>query len=167
MIFRKALPKDIQQIMYIIEEAKIGLLKQGINQWQNGYPNKESILEDILHGDSYVLEDNHQIVATCMISNQPDPNYSYIEDGTWLQDKSYSVIHRIAMHPNYKGRNIASKLIDKVFIIHPSSYSIRVDTHLDNISMQKVLKKNGFDYCGIIYVSDGTARNAYEKIKQS
>ena len=31
-----------------------------------------------------------------------------------------------------------------------------------NKTMQKALQKNGFEYCGIIYVRDGTPRNAYQ-----
>lgn len=42
--------------------------------------------------------------------------------------------------------------------------SIRVDTHRDNISMQKMLLKNGFKYCGIIYLKDGSERLAYDKL---
>lgn len=166
MKFRKAKVNDIQQIMYIIEEAKVGLKEQQIDQWQNGYPNKESILNDITNSVSYILEDNYQIVATCMISSQNDPNYTRIEDGSWLQDDCYLVIHRIATHPQFKGKNIASLIINKAPSLYPTCKSIRVDTHENNISMQRLLEKNGFVYCGIIYVTDGK-RKAFEKIIES
>ena len=42
--------------------------------------------------------------------------------------------------------------------------SIKIDTHKDNISMQKLLEKNDFKYCGIIYLEDGSQRIAFEKI---
>ena len=42
--------------------------------------------------------------------------------------------------------------------------SIKVDTHKDNISMQKLLRKNDFKYCGIIYLEDGSERIAFEKL---
>ena len=41
---------------------------------------------------------------------------------------------------------------------------ISIDTHKDNLIMQKFLSKNGFDRCGIIYVEDGTERIAYQKL---
>ena len=41
--------------------------------------------------------------------------------------------------------------------------SIRVDTHRDNLPMQRMLQKNGFIYCGIIYLADGKERFAFEK----
>lgn len=41
--------------------------------------------------------------------------------------------------------------------------SIRIDTHRDNKPMQHLLNKNGFRYCGIIYLEDGDERLAYQR----
>ena len=41
--------------------------------------------------------------------------------------------------------------------------SIKVDTHENNIPMQSLLKKNGFEYCGVVYLEDGGKRVAFEK----
>lgn len=40
---------------------------------------------------------------------------------------------------------------------------MRIDTHENNKVMQHLIKKNGFQECGIIYVEDGSPRIAYEK----
>ena len=37
---------------------------------------------------------------------------------------------------------------------------IRIDTHRQNASMQRMLEKNGFAYCGIIYLQDGAEAGA-------
>jgi predicted Rossmann fold flavoprotein len=42
--------------------------------------------------------------------------------------------------------------------------SIKNDTHRDNQSMQRMQAKNGFEYCGIIYLKDGAERIAFEKV---
>ena len=42
--------------------------------------------------------------------------------------------------------------------------SIKIDTHEQNLGMQHILRKNGYTYCGVIYVEDGTKRLAYEKV---
>ena len=39
---------------------------------------------------------------------------------------------------------------------------LRADTHADNIPMQSCLQKNGFAYCGVIYLANGDPRRAYE-----
>ena len=43
------------------------------------------------------------------------------------------------------------------------SSNIRVDTHADNKTMQRLIEKNGFTKCGTIYVKNGTARIAYQR----
>jgi RimJ/RimL family protein N-acetyltransferase len=47
---------------------------------------------------------------------------------------------------------------------HKGILSIKADTHKDNRAMQKALYKNGFQYCGIIYLEDNSERIAFEKI---
>lgn len=164
MHFRKATSKDIYQILTIIDQAKVYFKEQGIDQWQDGYPNFETISNDIQQEESYVLEIENKIIATAMITTKKDPNYTHIQDGNWLHNWSYSVIHRIAINPEYKGKNIASLLIKSTSILFPEVQSIRVDTHEDNHSMQRLLEKNGFVYCGIVYVLANAKRKAYEKI---
>jgi RimJ/RimL family protein N-acetyltransferase len=41
--------------------------------------------------------------------------------------------------------------------------NIRVDTHKDNLIMQHLLAKSGYEKCGIIFVEDGSPRIAYQK----
>ena len=47
MEFRKSRKSDIKEIINIIEEAQSYFKANGIDQWQNGYPNEESIMNDI------------------------------------------------------------------------------------------------------------------------
>ena len=41
--------------------------------------------------------------------------------------------------------------------------SIRIDTHKDNIPMQRALAKHGFIKCGIIHLANGDERIAFQK----
>ena len=45
MIFRKTEKKDVAGVLKIIESAKERMKNMGLDQWQNGYPNKNSIME--------------------------------------------------------------------------------------------------------------------------
>ena len=64
-----------------------------------------------------------------------------------------------------------SEILNSEIINHTASLakekgvtSIKIDTHEDNEPMRRSLIKNGFDYCGIIYLTDGNKRVAYEKL---
>lgn len=163
MKLRLTTTNDIDAVMTIINQAKAYFKKQGINQWQDGYPNKASIINDISRQEAYVLDIEGEIVATAMISKAIEPNYNYI-DGKWLQSNDYLVVHRIAVRDDQKGKSLAKKIIDEAIKLYPNIPSIRIDTHDDNLSMQSFLIKYGFKYCGIIYLENKETRRAYEKI---
>lgn len=166
MEFRKTTKKDIKSIMKIIDEAKIYFKENNINQWQDGYPNAKVIEEDIKNECSYVLLKDSNIIGTSVIDFNGEETYNEIYEGTWLSDGEYAVIHRIAIDNGYKGLGIASEIIKNAEILCRENRvrNIRVDTHKDNKSMQRLLKKNGFTYCGIIYLEDRSERVAFEKI---
>ena len=154
---------DLNAVMEIINQAKSYFKTQGINQWQAGYPNEISIINDIGLSEAYVLEDNGKIIATAMISKAIEPNYNYIE-GKWLQNGKYLVVHRIAIRDDYKGQGVAKIILDETLKLFPNISSIRMDTHDDNLSMQRFLTKYGFNYCGTIYLENKEKRRAYEKL---
>lgn len=162
---RHSMQVDIPVIMEIISLAQKYFSKQGIDQWQNGYPNTGVISNDVSNRNSYVLLQDEQILATAVIIFDPDPNYTHI-DGRWITENPYAVIHRIAVRPECKGRNMAGWIIEKVeqMCTEKGFTSIRIDTHQENRSMQQVALKSGFLYCGIIKVADGSPRLAYEKV---
>lgn len=167
MLFRKSEKKDVKIIMEIINEAKEYFRENGIDQWQNGYPNEESILEDIAEGENYVLlNETGEILASCAVSFRGEKNYLIIERGKWKTENPYAVVHRVAVRNSLKGKGLSVILMEEAekMCRERNIKSIRIDTHEDNKSMQKLILKCGFEYCGIIYVADGTERLAYEKI---
>lgn len=165
MEFRKAVITDISDIMKIIRQAQAYFKEAGINQWQNNYPNVETISNDIDNNNSYILLKDSNIVATAAVSFDGEKTYDLIYDGEWISNNEYAVIHRIAVANNYKGLGLSSEIIKNVekLCLNKGVDSIKVDTHEENLSMQSLLKKNKFQYCGIIYLEDGSKRIAFEK----
>lgn len=166
MIFRKTVQQELEQVMQIIKEAQEDLKGAGINQWQNNYPNEEVIQADIIKGQSYVLVEKEKVLATSVVSFASEPTYDNIYEGQWLSNEPYAVIHRLAVSKTCKGKGVASVLmahIEAMGLIRDVK-SIKVDTHPENEAMKRLLKKNDFIYCGIIYLADGSKRIAFEKI---
>lgn len=160
MIIRKTEPKDLERVMQIYDIGRQYMRLNGNkDQWTNGYPQKELIQKDIEKSQSYVAE-NEGGIPVCVFAfiEGPDPTYSVVYDGQWKDDKPYYVIHRIAVAENRKG--IASFVYDWAL---SQAAEIRIDTHRDNIPMQNALRKNGFDYCGIVHLLNGDERLAFQK----
>lgn len=166
MTIRNAEQKDAARILEIIESAKLSLRGLGIDQWQNGYPNMESVLSDISSGIGRVLEENGKILATAAVYVGNEPTYDRIFDGKWLTDtRTYGIIHRIAVAPEGKNKGAASCMMDYCAKLSRDAgvSSLRCDTHFGNVIMQHTLEKNGYTRCGTIYLEDGSPRVAYEK----
>ena len=160
---QKAIYSDLKSILKIIDSAKQIMITNGnTTQWINGYPSGEVILNDIANENGFVVLNKEEIVGYfCFIQgNDPEVTYQVIEGGNWLNNRPYGVIHRLAS--NGKIRGVADACFDYCF---SQIDNIKVDTHEKNIPMQNYFKKIGFEYCGIIYVGDGSPRKAFQKEK--
>lgn len=97
---------------------------------------------------------------------EDDPCYAVIQ-GQWLTSQQrYAIIHRIVVDETMKGQNLANQLLDYVTsqCFHNNIKSIRIDTHMDNQSMQRFLTKHDFIACGTITLASGAPRIGFEKI---
>ena len=111
------------------------------------------------------MEVDEVVIGTMAIVLDGEPTYEHIYEGGWKTDgTSYITLHRVAVHNDWKGNGIARSMIENVVTMYRNCdvKSIRIDTHRENISMQSMIKKYGFEYCGIIYLEDGAERLAYE-----
>lgn len=166
MDIQKAKLKDLTAIVRLINQAKAYFKESGIDQWQDGYPNEDVIRNDIDLGHSYVLVNKDQIIGTFYFACEDEISYQTIRNGQWHSSSPYAVVHRIVVDNTIKGHGYAKFMMDYAISQtkkHGLS-SIRIDTHRDNLSMQRFLQKNGFHYCGDITLQSGAPRIAFEKI---
>ncbi len=160
MTIRNAKPQEVLIIKDIYESAKLFMRASGnMHQWTGDYPSTDLILRDINNGNCFVCEEDNEILGVFCLFEGPDVTYGRIDYGNWISNGDYYVIHRIAMKTHGKG--IAQKCFD--FGMSKNNH-LRIDTHKDNIPMQRALLKYGFQKCGIIYLESGDERIAFEKI---
>ncbi len=164
MRIRKTIEEDVKRVMEIYAYARKFMDKTGNpNQWgPTNWPPEALIHDDIEKGDSYVcLNEESKVIGTFYFiqGNDIEPTYREIENGAWIDESSYGVVHRLASDGSEKG--IGRYCLDWAF---KQCGHLRVDTHTDNKVMQNLLTKNGFIKCGIIHVvEDNYPRYAYEK----
>ena len=164
MILRKATITDIPIIWEILQQAIEQRRKDGSNQWQNGYPNEQTIHDDISNGCGYVLVDNELVISYAAIVFGVEPAYNELK-GKWLAYDDYAVVHRVAVTNAIKGKGIATHIFTLIegLCMEQNVFSIKVDTNFDNIPMLKILHKLGYTYCGEVQYN-GFPRKAYEKV---
>lgn len=164
--YRLAINEDLPNIMSIIGDAQEYLGSLGIDQWQDGYPTEARILEDISHKESYLVIEDDEVIGTSVLTFRPEVTYAQIE-GEWRTGAvKYGVIHRLALRATQRGKGRASAIMQHFHNLAKLNdcVSMRIDTHRDNLGMQKLIESLGYVYCGVIILESGAERLAYELV---
>ena len=167
MKLRKATLADGPAVVALYREAQAFLAAQGIDQWQDGYPNEETFQEDVAREESWVLEDEGQVVTTACLGLGREPTYDTIYQGAWgTEAPEYAFLHRIAVSGACKGKGAPSWFFRELErqARERGLPCLRGDTHRENKIMQRVMEKNGLSCRGVIYLEDGGERLAFEKL---
>ena len=170
---RRAEITDMDALLDILEQAKAYLRESGVDQWQEGYPNREALAADIEAGRGWLFEcvDNGEIAGYECVAMTPEVCYREI-DGAWLTEgENYAVIHRAMAAARYRGTRLAAEMFSFAAELAAGMgrLSVRVDTHRDNKAMNRLCEKQGFTYCGVVDLglvdpASDSLRNAYEKL---
>lgn len=161
MNIRLASCADLPRIEEIYAIGRAYMRQTGnMTQWIGGYPQRHLLEEDIAKKQLFVMENESGLHGVFAFILGNDPTYGYIE-GKWPNEKPYGTIHRIASDGTVKGTVALARQYALGFIDE-----LRIDTHHDNRTMQHVVEKNGFRYCGVIYLENGDPRMAYQFSKE-
>lgn len=160
---RKATAQDVGRIWEILQQAIERRRLEGSQQWQDGYPNPNTLAADLDQGVGFVAEAQGAILAYFAVIENHEPAYDAI-DGKWLTDGTFIVLHRVAVAAEYLGKGYAEKILNHVEVLAQQRgiASIRADTNFDNPAMLHLFEKLGYTYCGEVYFR-GAPRMAYEK----
>ncbi|MBR2835645.1 MAG: N-acetyltransferase [Coriobacteriales bacterium] len=161
IMLRQAKPQDLDELIRVTDEARAALGALGIDQWQGGTPRKDTLINDISQGWTWVAVDAREPahVLGCMaVCGGGEADYDNITSGAWLTSSpntlkagvpTYSCIHRVAVANEARRKGIASMMVEaaKHMSAQDGFMSVRVDTHAGNLPMQHVLEKAGFTRC--------------------
>ncbi len=167
--FKRISADEIERVLLILDDAK-NEMKTTSFQWQNGYPNRDSLSLDIEKGILYGAYEDGRLLAFFAMIEELDEDYFYIEGEGWnipSTEKGSLIVHRVAVKKEEYGRGIGKRIFDfaKEYAKDMSLKAIKIDTHEKNIRMQKLLEGQGFSFRGIIYIGrekTNKARRAYE-----
>lgn len=154
---------ELSIAMDIIDQAKAYLRAQGIDQWQDGYPDETSIRQDIEARRGYFLLADDAVAGYLCVDFGGEPAYADIR-GAWLTAGAYAVVHRLALHPAFRGQGLAGAAFDLAAQLCRARgvSSLRADTDACNQRMQQALRRSGFICCGTIFFQGGD-KVAFEK----
>lgn len=157
-MIRVATYGDIDSILSIVRSAQLSLKELDIDQWQDGYPSREVIEEDIKRDVGYVLCDKHNVaIAYAAIVLDGEPAYSQINAKEWHTESRYVVVHRLCVAATARRQGAAIRMMQHAMHLAKEAgiCAFRIDTHEGNIRMLAMLCKMGFERCGVIYYDSG------------
>lgn len=166
MLIRKAHIEDIPSILSIVRSAQLSLFELGIDQWQDGYPSREIIKNDIRNEVGFVtVHDEGNIIGYEAIVLSGEEAYNQLPDDAWHTSNNYVVVHRLCVLREYCRCGVAVELMNFAaeYALKHNIHNFRIDTHRGNIRMLSMLNKLGFQHCGVICYDSGL-REAFDRI---
>ena len=165
MIIRKANKTDLENIMKMYKSCVKGMLENGIDQWDDTYPNTEIISEDLNVGTYYVAEIDGTIIGGVNIDKNQDDTYLALD---W-KDKSDSflVVHRLGVKEEFWNKKIGKVLMlfTEKLVLEKGLKSIRLDTYSGNPKAMEFYRRLGYTELGTINLKpDKEKYYCFEKI---
>ena len=167
MKIRKAQTSDLDNIMKMYKSCVAGMLKNGIDQWDDTYPDTETIAQDLENQTYYVTEEKGEIIGGINIDQNQDPTYL---DINW-QDASnqFLVVHRLGVKEESWGDGVGKSLM--IFTEELGKKkdlkSIRLDTYSGNPKAMEFYIRLGYRELGAINLKpDKNEYYCFEKIIQ-
>lgn len=151
MIIRKASKQDLEQLLTVVKSCGQKLIEQGIFQWNEEYPSKEILIEDIELQELWKLEDNNSIIGSIVLTEIEDAEYHNVK---WLTKNEHNLyIHRLAVDPKFQGKGYAQKLMDfaESYAKENGYNSIRLDTFSQNKRNQQFYEQRNYIKLESIY----------------
>lgn len=141
MEIRLAKLKDLEQVVFILNEATLELQQKGIHQWE--YPwDKNKIQNQIKNNYSYVLLRHNKIIGTFCIND-----IDYINDLTVDEESKY--LSQIAILPKFQGRNVGSAINDfTCSFVKGLNQTLYLDCWAGNEKLKEFYLRNGLEYIG-------------------
>ena len=140
--FDKAQEKDFNQICDLYKNV----IKTTFTTWDDEYPSKKLIMEDIESGKLYLLKELNKIVAVSYLGKNEN------EDENWtIKLKNPLGVARICVCPTMQKKGVGTyfmkQLIDTAKMMGADGMHFHVCTK--NVSAMKMYENVGFINCGL------------------
>lgn len=135
---------DIPRVMQVVLRCIHSMREQGIYQWDEIYPDLESVVEDVRSQCLFVARQGERCVGSvCLNRNAPEQYRSV----SWLYPSmSALVVHRLCVDPQWQRQGVARQLMDfaEQFAQSEGYASIRLDAYLGNPTAIQLYERRGY-----------------------
>ena len=151
MVFRKAALSELEKIFALYCRAAADLKKRGIDQWDEHYPNREILREDIHKGEMFVgVDADGKFVSAFVLNQETDEDY---QNGDWQYPAAqYWVAHRLCVDPCCQGTGIGRETMNQMekLAAEYGGETVRLDVFSQNLRAFHLYEKLGYQTVGSV-----------------
>jgi ribosomal protein S18 acetylase RimI-like enzyme len=154
-IFRPAGLADYEEVLGIFQSAVAHMRSQNIEQWDEIYPDPNTLLEDIQSRQMYLLAEKETILAAVVLNEDQEEQY---QTGDWLyKDGKIAVVHRLCVHPGFQKRGIGREMIlaAEQDLTEKGYTVIRLDAFVENPQAVHLYESMGYRHAGKVIFRKG------------
>lgn len=146
--------EEIDAIIALTKSCGKHLRDQGIDQWDEHYPDRASIENDLKTNTLFAYRNpSNEILGIVVLNHSQDEEYNQIK---WLtsDEQRQIVVHRLAVSPNHQGQGIARSIMDfaEQYAREHNYDSIRLDTFSQNPRNQRFYSNRGYTNLGPVFL---------------
>ncbi|NLI54465.1 MAG: N-acetyltransferase [Clostridiales bacterium] len=155
MDFSTARRCDLPELIALYRAAIQSMDAQGIPQWDEIYPDRRVIAEDISRGEMEVGRVGETIAVAFSLELCGEGDY---EPANWRYPAPrFVVLHRLCVHPAFQGRGIAKEAMDHIeqSVLTRGIHAIRLDAFSRNPAALRLYESRGYEKAGTIQYRKG------------
>lgn len=164
--FALAQKSHLEEVYDLFVSAIKKMDEQGIPQWDELYPNKPILDEDIQKQELYITKIDGEIAAVYVLNEESDEQYS---NGKWqYPNATYKVIHRLCVHPKFQNQKLGYRTMIYIEnqMLQQGIETIRLDTFTQNPFSIRLYERLGFKKVGMAHWRKGDFHLMEKKIKE-
>lgn len=134
----------------IVDRCRASLDRAGIHQWDDVYPSRSTVAEDVARECLYVAGTNDTCQAIITLDDREDEGYRTV---SWSCDGPALVVHRLCVDPAHRGRGLA-RVMMRFAEQHASAHgytSIRLDAYSANPRSVELYRRLGYHEVGQVF----------------
>ena len=148
MKFKRARINDLEEIFQLYKNAIVKMEEQNIPQWDEVYPDRMTLEDDIKKNQMFVGKKNEKIAVCFVLNEECDEEF---KNGKWIYpDSRFCIIHRLCVNPEFQNQGIAAMTMKHIEeTCRNQKYdSIRLDCFTLNPFSKRLYDKCGYRVTG-------------------
>ena len=144
---------EVNAILALTKTCGAHMRANGIDQWDENYPDYKSILNDLRSQTLFAYRKGNAILGIVVLNESQDEEYNEVKWSTKKHDR-FLVVHRLAVMPQHQGKGIARKLMDfaEQWAREQKYIAIRLDTFSQNERNQRFYDNRGHTNLGPVFL---------------